>query len=69
VAVPVTATPSDGFISVDLDVRWNSTILSATSVTAGSLPGDWTVVSNLSTPGRAQIALFGVTPTVGTIRW
>src|SRR5882672_989352 len=67
VSVPVTATPSNGFISLDLDVRWNSVILNATSVTAGaSLPPDWTVFSSL-TPGRAQISLFGVTPTVGTI--
>jgi len=66
VAVPVIATPADGFISVDLDVRWNSTILNATSVTAGGLPGDWTVFSSL-TPGRAQVSIFGVTPLSGPV--
>ena len=67
VAVPVTATPANGFISVDLDVRWNPLILNATSVTAGSLPGDWTVFSNL-TSGRAQVSIFGVTPLSGTVQ-
>jgi hypothetical protein len=65
VAVPVVATPANGIISLDLDVRWNSTILNATSVTAAGLPGDWTVFSSL-TPGRAQVSIFGVTPLSGT---
>src|SRR6185503_20950235 len=34
VAVPVTATPANGTISLDLDVRWNPLVLNATSVTA-----------------------------------
>jgi len=66
VAVPVVATPANGIISLDLDVRWNSTILNATSVTAAGLPGDWTVFSSL-TPGRAQVSIFGVTPLSGTV--
>jgi hypothetical protein len=67
VAVPITASPANGIISLDLDVRWNSTILNATSVTAANLPGDWTVFSSL-TPGRAQISAFGVTPLSGTVQ-
>lgn len=66
VAVPVLATPANGFIAVDLDVRWNPLILDATSVTAAGLPGDWTVFSSL-TPGRAQVSIFGVTPLSGTV--
>jgi hypothetical protein len=66
VAVPVTASPANGIIALDLDVRWNPLILTATSVTpSATLPGDWSVFSSL-TPGRAQVSIFGVTPLSGT---
>ena len=68
VHVPIYATPADGIIALDTDVRWNPNIISATSVVAGDLPGDWEVNGNIGTPGRAQISAFGVTPLSGNRR-
>jgi hypothetical protein len=68
VHVPIYANPADGTIALDTDVYWNPNIISATSVVAGDIPGDWEVYANLATPGRAQISAFGVTPITGNRR-
>jgi hypothetical protein len=68
VHIPIYANPANGIIALDLDVFWNQNIISATSVVAGDVPGDWEVNANISTPGRAQISAFGVTPLTGNRR-
>ena len=68
VHIPIYANPANGIIALDTDVYWNSNIITATSVVAGDVPGDWEVNANISTPGRAQISAFGVTPLSGNRR-
>ena len=68
VHIPIYANPANGIIALDTDVYWNPNIITATSVIAGDVPGDWEVNANISTPGRAQISAFGVTPLSGNRR-
>jgi hypothetical protein len=67
IAIPVTANLPAGSLSLDLDLRWNPLVLQATAVTPSVLPPGWTMLVNLSEPGRAQIALYGATAASGPL--
>jgi hypothetical protein len=48
-----------GIYSVDLRITYDSAVVSAVSLAKGNLIGDWTMVSNLGTPGLIRVGLAG----------
>jgi hypothetical protein len=66
VKVPIRANPATGIIGLDLDVRWNPLVLSATGVTPTLFGSPYSIASNLATPGKALISLFGAESPFGS---
>jgi len=55
-----------GVLSVDVSVRFNPAVITATAVTEGILAPGCTITGNLTTPGLAVISLFCTSEMVGT---
>ena len=68
VAVPVVLDDVTGLevLSVDLSVRFNPAVITATSVAAGPLAPGCTATANLATPGRAVVSVFCTTALTGS---
>ncbi len=48
--------------SIDVTVTWDPALLTVTAAQLGAgVPGDWSIASNLTTPGTAIITVFGTT--------
>jgi len=66
VAVPlILEIANNEMYSADITVNYDSAVATAVSVTRGHLVDDWSLASNLTTPGVARIALAGAQPVTG----
>ena len=66
ITVPISLAPADGAEGIDITLKFNSTILTATAVNKTALTGSMTLTPNLATPGEVKISLFGTTPLSGS---
>ncbi len=66
VAVPLILEIANNEVySADITVNYDSAVATAVGVTRGHLVDDWSLASNLTTPGVARIALAGAQPVTG----
>ncbi|MCH7689265.1 MAG: hypothetical protein IH899_21760, partial [Planctomycetes bacterium] len=61
--IPIRIDDADGLLAVDFTFNFDPSQLNVTDVVrAPSLPGDWSVVVNLSEPGQAVVVASGTEP-------
>ncbi len=65
ITVPISLAPANGAEGIDITLKFNSTILTATAVNKTALTGSMTLTPNLATPGEVKISLFGTAPLSG----
>ena len=58
VFVPISATPGDGILGIDMTIQFDPAVVSATSVTTAGIATGFGIAANLTTPGVALISLF-----------
>ena len=66
VGVPISGSPVDGALGIDLKVAFNPGVLHAVSVAKTSLTESMSLTYNLTTPGQAVISLFSAQPISGS---
>jgi len=63
VTIPLTlALPQGQVYGVDIVLTYDPAVITATAVGKGALAADWSLASNLATPGVVRVGLAGATP-------
>ena len=55
--IPLTAANVDGLVSVDVQIDYDPSVLSAENVQLGNLTSGWFIVSNLNEPGSITVSM------------
>jgi len=58
VFVPISATPGDGILGIDMMIRYDPAVVSAASVTTSGIATGFGIAANLNTPGVIIISMF-----------
>jgi Cohesin domain len=65
--LPVTLDDATGVNAIDFDILFDPSLLNITGASLGAtLPGDWSITTNMIAPGQFKVTISGVTTLSGT---
>ena len=66
ITAPILVDDATGILGLDLDLEFAPDVLIAVNVARTPISQDFSLTTNLSTPGLIRIALYGITPMTGS---
>ncbi len=64
--IPITVSPADGVLGMDLTFTYDPAVLQATGVYKTAFTDSFALVANVTIPGTVSISMFGTAPLVGS---
>jgi hypothetical protein len=58
VFVPISATPGDGILGIDMTIQYDPAVVLATNVTTSGIAAGFGIAANVNTPGVIRISMF-----------